>query len=75
MKNLHHQVIAGVLILTLLTISTPVHAWDTTVYARNCNPDSGGVGYYLYTFNGDDGLCMSGTGSGTDYISFLERLL
>ncbi|MCG8617672.1 MAG: hypothetical protein MI802_15745 [Desulfobacterales bacterium] len=74
MKNVHHQKLAGLLILIiiLLTTTTPAQAWDTTVYARNCDPDSGGVGYYLYTFNGNDSLCMSGTGSGTDYISFLE---
>ena len=58
--------VAGLLafFFTLPAAWTSSWAWDTTVYARNCNPDSGGVGYYLYTFDGNDGLCMSGTGSG-----------
>ena len=64
----------GVLALLLtLMLSARAWAWDTTVHVRNCNPDSGGVGYYLYTFNGNDGLCMSGTGSGTEYLPFLDK--
>lgn len=31
-------------------------AWDTTVYARNCNPDSGSK-YKLFAFNGGDLWC------------------
>ncbi|MCG8617671.1 MAG: hypothetical protein MI802_15740 [Desulfobacterales bacterium] len=72
---LHYNKIAGLLMLVLILLcaaATPVHAWDTTVYARNCNPQSNGNGYHLYTFSGNDGLCGKSSGSGTKYISFLE---